>query len=94
MDLKPQNILLTSINNPSLKLAGKIWIRLIIKRSFLITFCLIDFGFAQYMRDDKMAKSLRGSPLYMAPEILKSKVYDSKVDLWSVGVILYGKLRT
>ena len=24
MDLKPQNILLTSVNNPSLKLAGKI----------------------------------------------------------------------
>ena len=71
MDLKPQNILLTSVNNPSLKLA--------------------DFGFAQYMREDKVSKSLRGSPLYMAPEILKCKVYDSKVDLWSVGVILHGK---
>lgn len=69
MDLKPQNILLTSVNNPSLKLA--------------------DFGFAQYMREDKQSRSLRGSPLYMAPEILKCKVYDSKVDLWSVGVILY-----
>jgi serine/threonine-protein kinase ULK/ATG1 len=69
MDLKPQNILLTSVNNPCLKLA--------------------DFGFAQYMKEDKISKSLRGSPLYMAPEILKNKVYDSKVDLWSVGVILY-----
>jgi serine/threonine protein kinase len=26
----------------------------------------------------------------MAPEILKYKSYDAKVDLWSVGVILYG----
>jgi serine/threonine protein kinase len=26
MDLKPQNILLTSTNNPSLKLAGKLYI--------------------------------------------------------------------
>ena len=27
----------------------------------------------------------------MAPEILKNKEYDSRVDLWSVGVILHGK---
>lgn len=25
----------------------------------------------------------------MAPEIIKFRVYDAKVDLWSVGVILY-----
>ena len=69
MDLKPQNILLTSVNNPSLKLA--------------------DFGFAQFMKEESYSRSLRGSPLYMAPEILKNKFYDSKVDLWSVGVILH-----
>ena len=55
-----------------------------------LSITLKDFGFAQYMQEHKISKSLRGSPLYMAPEILKSKVYDSKVDLWSVGVILYG----
>ena len=29
MDLKPQNILLTSVNNPSLKLAGKVYLKII-----------------------------------------------------------------
>lgn len=30
-----------------------------------------------------------GSPLYMAPEIVREETYDEKVDTWSVGVITY-----
>ena len=30
-----------------------------------------------------------GSPLYMPPEIVKEGNYDSKVDIWSSGVIAY-----
>uniref|UniRef100_A0A8C5S9P6 Serine/threonine-protein kinase ULK3 n=1 Tax=Laticauda laticaudata TaxID=8630 RepID=A0A8C5S9P6_LATLA len=72
LDLKPQNILLSSLEKPHLKLA--------------------DFGFAQHMspRDEKHV--LRGSPLYMAPEMVCSRQYDARVDLWSVGVILYEAL--
>lgn len=50
---------------------------------------IIDFGFAQYLSADDQNSSMRGSPLYMAPEILLKKKYDARVDLWSVGVIMY-----
>lgn len=36
-----------------------------------------------------MAETLCGSPLYMAPEILRYERYDAKADLWSVGAVLY-----
>ncbi|XP_074863013.1 serine/threonine-protein kinase ULK3 isoform X2 [Carettochelys insculpta] len=72
LDLKPQNILLSSRENPHLKLA--------------------DFGFAQYMSPWDEKHVLRGSPLYMAPEMVCSQQYDARVDLWSMGVILYEAL--
>lgn len=50
-----------------------------------------DFGFAQYMSPWDEKSVLRGSPLYMAPEMVCRRQYDSRVDLWSVGVILYGE---
>ncbi|XP_046897986.1 serine/threonine-protein kinase ULK3 isoform X2 [Hypomesus transpacificus] len=53
---------------------------------------LADFGFAQYMSPWDEQSVLRGSPLYMAPEMVCRQQYDSRVDLWSVGVILYEAL--
>ena len=52
--------------------------------------CVSDFGFAAYMSPWDEQSALRGSPLYMAPEMVCRRQYDSRVDLWSVGVILYG----
>lgn len=50
-----------------------------------------DFGFAQHMSPWDEKHVLRGSPLYMAPEMVCQRQYDARVDLWSVGVILYGE---
>lgn len=76
-DLKPQNILLChdgSLSNPS---------------SNDITLKIADFGFARFLQDGVMAATLCGSPQFMAVEILLSKPYDCKADLWSIGTILY-----
>ncbi|XP_020285583.1 serine/threonine-protein kinase ULK3 [Pseudomyrmex gracilis] len=48
-----------------------------------------DFGFAQYFSASEHKVTIRGSPLYMAPEMLLKHKYDARVDLWSVGVIMY-----
>ena len=33
-----------------------------------------------------------GSPLYMAPEVVKNQRYSEKVDVWSACVIVYAML--
>jgi fused-like protein len=33
--------------------------------------------------------SIKGTPLYIAPEILQNRPYTHKVDIWSFGIILY-----
>ncbi len=49
-----------------------------------------DFGFCKQLKNknDKMKTQL-GSPLYMAPELLKGQEYNYKVDIWSLGVVVY-----
>ncbi|CAF1608588.1 unnamed protein product [Rotaria sp. Silwood1] len=47
-----------------------------------------DFGVAQHI-GKRGSRSIRGTLLYMAPEILSSHPYDNRVDLWSMGIILY-----
>ena len=52
---------------------------------------LIDFGFACRISksDDKLLKERVGTPIYMSPEIMSKRKYNSKSDIWSLGVILY-----
>ena len=53
---------------------------------------IADFGFARALEPARLANTLCGSPLYMAPEVLSEKQYDSRADLWSVGVMLFEML--
>lgn len=57
--------------------------------SSLPTLKLADFGFARSLPSTSLAETLCGSPLYMAPEILRYEKYDAKADLWSVGTVTY-----
>ncbi|OMJ91763.1 hypothetical protein SteCoe_5664 [Stentor coeruleus] len=47
-----------------------------------------DFGSACYLDKNKIAEGVFGSPFYLAPEVLLG-YYDEKVDIWSLGVVLY-----
>ncbi len=51
-----------------------------------------DFGFARILGSDALEATMCGTPLYMSPQVLSGERYDSKADLWSVGVILYEML--
>ncbi|KLJ12932.1 unc51-like kinase [Blastomyces silverae] len=96
-DVKPQNLLL----NPSPRSIARGDYRLppykgnedlFTPRAGLDSMPLLklaDFGFARSLPSTSLADTLCGSPLYMAPEILRYEKYDAKADLWSVGTVLY-----
>ncbi|KAK9990363.1 hypothetical protein SO802_025348 [Lithocarpus litseifolius] len=51
---------------------------------------LCDFGFARAMSTNTVVlRSIKGTPLYMAPELVREQPYNHTADLWSLGVILY-----
>ncbi|KAF5325138.1 hypothetical protein D9619_009962 [Psilocybe cf. subviscida] len=79
-DIKPQNLLLHPADTDDLARGHPLGIPLL---------KIADFGFARSLPNAMMAETLCGSPLYMAPEILRYEKYDAKADLWSVGAVLY-----
>ena len=50
---------------------------------------LSDFGWSTYFKPGIKRNSLSGTPIYMAPEMIKRIGYDEKIDIWSIGVLLF-----
>ncbi|CRL00802.1 CLUMA_CG014053, isoform A [Clunio marinus] len=50
-----------------------------------------DFGLSKFVALDSM-QTVCGTQLYVAPEVLMGGVYTSKVDMWSLGVLLFAML--
>jgi serine/threonine-protein kinase ULK/ATG1 len=51
---------------------------------------IADFGFAKLLgSEDQQVETILGSPLNMAPEVLDHQSYNSKADIWSIGVAFY-----
>ncbi|QWU86758.1 hypothetical protein CA3LBN_000976 [Candidozyma haemuli] len=84
-DIKPQNLLLCPPAHSREQFEKEnfvgLWELPILK--------IADFGFARFLPSTSMAETLCGSPLYMAPEILRYEKYNAKADLWSVGAVFY-----
>ena len=50
---------------------------------------IADFSLSDYYEGG--LKGICGTPGYMAPEIFSHDIYDEKVDIFSLGVVLYSK---
>ncbi len=50
---------------------------------------IADLGFVCDLSISQTTETLCGSPMYMAPEILLQKKYDGRVDVWSLGVVIF-----
>lgn len=50
---------------------------------------VIDFGTAKKIDPEAGIKGVKGTPYYVAPEIIQQVNYNEKCDIWSIGVIMY-----
>jgi len=76
-DLKPDNILLKITNSK-----GDL-----VKESTEVI--LMDFGLSKILGNSETTKEGYGTIAYIAPEVLMRRPYNYKVDIWSLGIIIY-----
>lgn len=54
---------------------------------------LVDFGLSNTFKPNETLNTACGSPCYAAPEMISGKPYNgTKVDIWSLGVVLFALL--
>ena len=51
-----------------------------------------DYGFGKVCSEDEPNTSMCGTPTYIAPEMLRGEAYDYKVDIFSIGSIMFNLL--
>jgi serine/threonine protein kinase len=81
-DLKPENLLITRVKGAGGGGGADIEVK------------LIDFGLAKIMPSQPhlaKAESFLGTRGYLAPEMLQRGQYDKAIDIWALGVIVFGE---
>lgn len=56
------------------------------------TLKLVDFGFAAHLPEGEVLSDTCGTVKYVAPEIVSGRSYTEKVDMWSLGAVVYAML--
>ena len=50
---------------------------------------LADYGWSNFKKDEDVRKTFCGTPEYIAPEMLRKEAHDHRIDIWSVGVLMF-----
>jgi len=74
-DLKPENILIQVTNS--------------INNNEQVELKLMDFGLSKIIGNQEKASEGYGTMVFISPEVIIGKPYDDKVDIWSLGIIIY-----
>ncbi|KAK8793948.1 hypothetical protein WA171_003076 [Blastocystis sp. BT1] len=86
-DLKPENLLLTT-PTPVPLTESEVEKAYSPESITQLRVKVADFGIAREATD-MFAMTQVGTPYYIAPEVCQNRVYTNKIDMWSLGCILY-----
>ena len=59
------------------------------KENDINSLVLCDFGLAGEIVNNSLIESKCGTLIFMAPEVIMNRKYDSLIDIWSIGIIMF-----
>ena len=62
---------------------------MIIPKNDELNIKIMDFGFSRIVSKEEKLMEGFGTLYYAAPELIQNSPYNSKIDIWSLGVIIY-----